>query len=142
MDILTTIQGVQANYVELNTKFTRIYDAFRLVVNELNGLKKRGLALEAALAALGVSTITINDGIEILVNGVSIGSTGKLNLEGDDEITVTAQNDLTNQRVNVFIELETLAQRFQTLVAYLTQEGFELPNILESDIEKGVEEES
>jgi len=142
MDILTTIQGVQANYVELNTKFTRIYDAFRLVVNELNGLKKRVLALEAALAALGVSTITINDGIEILVNGVSIGSTGKLNLEGDDEITVTAQNDLTNQRVNVFIELETLAQRFQTLVAYLTQEGFELPNILESDIEKGVEEES
>jgi len=139
MDILTTIQGIQANYVELNTKFTRTYDAFKLAYDEIERLKKRVSALEVALASLSVTTVDNGiNGIEILVNGVSIGNRPAINIEGDEEISISAVDDSLNSRVNVFIELESLAQRFQLLVRHLNDQGIETPELI-CDLEKSEE---
>lgn len=138
-ELLSTIQGIQASYIDPNTRHTRIYDAFKIVNDEITNIKKRLSALEVALAALGITTTVTDTGIEILVNGNSVGDATKLNFEGDDEIDVVGQAN--TPQVNVFISLASLQRRYRRLLLAYVQQGFDIPPDLENDYEISTNEE-
>lgn len=95
------------------------------------GLSLTGTVLDA------VPTVIPTPTIEFSVDGTSVGTRSQLNFaaDDDDEIEWRVADDSVNDRVNVRVELTSLAQRFRRLLYAFANMTDEVPDGLEDDFE-------